>query len=211
MLERVPVRPVRRSYGKAAHHRFATGGGGIREKGPGRVPFCQQPMRRSEVRGGCPASLLRCRREAGGRKLCGQGDGPRNGTVGTTQGEEPLGMSQTTSAPTARPTPTRSARACPAHGFRTRAPWCSSGPPATSPTASSCRRFTTSPAAATCRPNTPSSASPAATGPTTSSATSSRRCLKGNGDPEFDQLWPQFASHVVFAHGEFDDPRTTKT
>jgi glucose-6-phosphate 1-dehydrogenase len=30
--------------------------------------------------------------------------------------------------------------------------------------------------------------------------------LKENGEAEFDQLWPQFASHIVFAPGTFDDP-----
>jgi glucose-6-phosphate 1-dehydrogenase len=35
--------------------------------------------------------------------------------------------------------------------------------------------------------------------------------LRGNGDPEFEQLWPQFASHVVFAPGTFDDPAAYAT
>src|SRR5437660_1675693 len=30
--------------------------------------------------------------------------------------------------------------------------------------------------------------------------------LKGNGDPEFDRLWPEFASHIAFSPGTFDDP-----
>ena len=32
------------------------------------------------------------------------------------------------------------------------------------------------------------------------------KSLKENGDSGFDQLWPQFASHIVFAPGTFDDP-----
>ncbi|GAC1471159.1 MAG: glucose-6-phosphate dehydrogenase [Isosphaeraceae bacterium] len=29
--------------------------------------------------------------------------------------------------------------------------------------------------------------------------------LKGNGGPEFDRLWPEFAGHIAFASGTFDD------
>jgi glucose-6-phosphate 1-dehydrogenase len=30
--------------------------------------------------------------------------------------------------------------------------------------------------------------------------------MKPDGDPEFDRLWPEFAGHIVFSPGTFDDP-----
>ena len=38
------------------------------------------------------------------------------------------------------------------------------------------------------------------------SARELEKSLSKEGDPEFDQLWPEFASHIVFAPGTFDDP-----
>ena len=32
------------------------------------------------------------------------------------------------------------------------------------------------------------------------------KSLAKSGDPDFAQIWPQFASHIVFAPGTFDDP-----
>ena len=73
-------------------------------------------------------------------------------------------------------------------------------------------RCTTWRGAATCRASTPSSASPAATGPTTSSATTSPPCSGTTGELRVrPSSGPEFASHIVFAPGTFDDPPPTQS
>ncbi len=75
----------------------------------------------------------------------------------------------------------------------------------TSPTASWSRPSTAWRWPGSFRPSTPSSATPAATGTTNASAQELKETLQKEAPTDFDEVWPQFAAHVAFSGGTFDD------
>ena len=101
----------------------------------------------------------------------------------------------------ARPIPTHCVRRCRGPGCPSPARSCSSARRATWPTASSCRRSTTWPGAGTC-PSECAIVGFARRDWTDDDLRADyEKTLRKNGGPDFREIWPQFASRLVFAPG----------